>query len=262
MADTKISALTGASAAAGANELPINEAGTSKKLTVTQIQTFVNNAPVFAAGTASAGTWPVHTSGTLLTAAVAGTIETDTTNFYLTTEASNRGIVPIEYFIRANTTRTFTSNTTQQSIFTTPTNGALTLPVGVYEFNALVGMTAMSATSGNAKFSLIGAGTATLTQVLWTGTGIDIGADGGAGGAAVSGIWSENTTQTATNLVGASIGTGAIFLLQGTFNVSVTGTVIPSFALTTAATAVVEIGSYFKCKRFGAQAVTSVGNWG
>ncbi len=37
MPDTKISALTAATAAAGANELAINEAGTSKKLTVTQL---------------------------------------------------------------------------------------------------------------------------------------------------------------------------------------------------------------------------------
>lgn len=39
MADTKISALTAAAAAAGANELAINEAGTSKKLTVAQLLT-------------------------------------------------------------------------------------------------------------------------------------------------------------------------------------------------------------------------------
>lgn len=37
MADTKISALTAASAAAGSNEFPINEAGTTKKVTLTQI---------------------------------------------------------------------------------------------------------------------------------------------------------------------------------------------------------------------------------
>src|SRR3990167_906474 len=41
MADTKISALTAASAAAGANEIAINEAGTSKKATVTQIEAFL-----------------------------------------------------------------------------------------------------------------------------------------------------------------------------------------------------------------------------
>jgi len=41
MADTKISALTAASVAAGANELAINEAGTSKKLTLTQIEAYL-----------------------------------------------------------------------------------------------------------------------------------------------------------------------------------------------------------------------------
>jgi hypothetical protein len=50
VADTKISALTAASAAAGANELPINEAGTSKKLTVTQIQTFIGAQTVVNGG--------------------------------------------------------------------------------------------------------------------------------------------------------------------------------------------------------------------
>jgi hypothetical protein len=41
MADTKISGLPAASAAAAANELVINEAGTSKKLTVAQLQEFL-----------------------------------------------------------------------------------------------------------------------------------------------------------------------------------------------------------------------------
>lgn len=41
MADTKVSALTAASAAAAANELHINEAGTDKKLTVAQIAAYL-----------------------------------------------------------------------------------------------------------------------------------------------------------------------------------------------------------------------------
>lgn len=44
MADTKISGLTAASAAAGANEFPINEAGTTKKVTGTQIAAMVQAA--------------------------------------------------------------------------------------------------------------------------------------------------------------------------------------------------------------------------
>ena len=41
MADTKISALTAATTGAGANEFAINEAGTTKKLTLTQIVTYL-----------------------------------------------------------------------------------------------------------------------------------------------------------------------------------------------------------------------------
>lgn len=41
MADSKISQLTAAAAVAGTNEFEINEAGTSKKATASQISTFV-----------------------------------------------------------------------------------------------------------------------------------------------------------------------------------------------------------------------------
>lgn len=41
MADTKISALTGVTTADGANEFAVNEAGTSKKVSLTQIETYL-----------------------------------------------------------------------------------------------------------------------------------------------------------------------------------------------------------------------------
>ncbi len=44
MADTKISALSAAASVAGANEFAINEAGTSKKVTATQIAAFTSPA--------------------------------------------------------------------------------------------------------------------------------------------------------------------------------------------------------------------------
>jgi hypothetical protein len=58
VADTKISALTAASAAAGTNELAINEAGTSKKLTVAQIQAFMlgTATPLIESGSGTPGT--------------------------------------------------------------------------------------------------------------------------------------------------------------------------------------------------------------
>lgn len=56
MADTAISALTAAAAALGAMELPVNDAGTTKKLTVDQIETYIENlAGVKFLGSASLG---------------------------------------------------------------------------------------------------------------------------------------------------------------------------------------------------------------
>jgi hypothetical protein len=46
MADTKISALPAATAAAAANEFAINEAGTSKKLTAAQLRTYMGNTVI------------------------------------------------------------------------------------------------------------------------------------------------------------------------------------------------------------------------
>lgn len=43
MADTAISALAAAAAALGAMELPVNDAGTTKKLTVDQVETYIEN---------------------------------------------------------------------------------------------------------------------------------------------------------------------------------------------------------------------------
>lgn len=41
MADVKISALPAAASALGADEIPVNEAGTTKKVTITQIKTLL-----------------------------------------------------------------------------------------------------------------------------------------------------------------------------------------------------------------------------
>ena len=66
MADTKISALTAATAAAAANELAINEAGASKKLTAAQLRTFagpkfISSGAAPAAGAVNAEAPPAET---------------------------------------------------------------------------------------------------------------------------------------------------------------------------------------------------------
>ena len=198
-------------------------------------------------------------AGTNLTTAEDGAIEMDADCFYGCTDAGNRGIIPVQHMIRSNATRTFTSNTNQQAIWDNPTNGTLTLETGAYLFEGLIAMTAMSASSGNGKFSLIGAGTATLGDIYWHAFGHDLAAESVAAGA--GGGWHVIATQTAANITSAGAATAVSFLVKGTFTVTVAGTIIPSFAQTTAAAAVVSIGSYFQCNRIGSASVVSVGQW-
>lgn len=267
MASTKISALTAIDALASGDKLPVADASdltATKSATMTQVNTFVNTSPTFT-GTVTLPTGngtdvPLSfPAGTLKATPADGDIEMDGDALYACTDAGNRGVIPVEYIIRADATRTFTSNTNQQAIFTTPANGTLTLETGTYLFEGLIAMTSMSGTSGNGKFSIIGAGTATLGAILWRATGQDVAAEGTAG--AQGGGWHVIATQTAANVVTAATGTALCFSVEGTFEVTGAGTIIPSFAQTTAAAAVVSIGSYMKFRRIGSTSMTSVGQW-
>lgn len=253
MANTKISALTAATAGADADEFAINEAGTSKKITLAQIKTHP-----FPAGSASAGTWPKLTAGTLLTTPEVGALELDANAFYMTTDAGNRGVVPVRQIIRADATRTFTSNTSAQNIFTNPTNGRLTLETGTYLMTALLAFTSMSATSGNLRFDMLGGGSATLADILMHTFGQDVAAN--AAPSAVGGQWTATKINT-TNAVTAATGTGLILHVNATFEVSVAGTIQPQITLTTANAAVLSIGSYLMVERIGSTSLVSVGQW-
>jgi hypothetical protein len=193
--------------------------------------------------------------GTLETTPEDGAIEMDGDCFYGCTDAGNRGVINVEHFICLSSTYTLTSNANVQKLFNTPTNGALTLETGTYFFESLISLSSMSATSGNAAFSL--AGTATLGSILMSAEGVD-GATGAA--AATSGSMAV-TAATPASAVTAGTGTGLQLIVRGTFRVTVAGTVIPSIQLVTAAAAVVAVGSYFRCRRIGSATVTSVGQW-
>lgn len=258
MADTKVSALTAVATPAGTDEFPVNQSGTSKKETLAQIKTFVNTAPSFAAGSATAGSWPVLASGTLLTTAEAGAIERDNNVFYLTTDAGNRGVAPAIHFIRQAASRTLTSATGDQKLFNSVTNGRLTLETGTYKFECFFGLTGMSATSGNAYFDILGGGTATLADILYIATGRDNASD--AAGGTITGSINTNA-QSSAALVTAGTATAMQALIRGTFEVTAAGTIIPSVGLLTAAAATVIAGTYFQCYRIGAAGVVSVGQW-
>ncbi len=150
-----------------------------------------------------------------------------------------------------------TSQTGAQRLFNWSANGALTLPTGIYQLDALLMLTGMSATSGNGQFSLA-AGTATLARILYQSTGMDANAVTTAAG--ITGAITQQRAIGGVPTVSASTGTQMMARLHGMFDVTVEGTIIPSIALTTAAAAVVQQGSYFVCTRMAPTGTATFGD--
>lgn len=259
MADTKISDLAAASALVGTEEIPLSDGtATTKAATAAQLKTFINTANQFAAGSASANSWPKFSAGTLLSTPEAGAVELDSNAFYLTTDAGNRGVLPVLNVIRADSTRSLANATGDQAVFNSPSNGRLTLETGTYLFEALIAITGMSSTSGNAYFDLMGGGSATLGTILYGTYGRDNALDGAGG--AIGGTLSTSA-QTNAAAVTAGTATAMWMLVKGTFEVTGAGTIQPSIGLTNASAATVAAGSYFMCNRIGSTSLVSVGQW-
>jgi hypothetical protein len=79
VADTKVSALPAVSVAASTNELPVNEAGTSKKVTVAQLGAIIPTLGVFDPGsfTVAAGGWASLPEALILTGSEQATFAGD-----------------------------------------------------------------------------------------------------------------------------------------------------------------------------------------
>ena len=217
----------------------------------------------------SAGTATVapldFTAGTNLTTPTSGSQEYDGSVFYGTPVASNRGVSPTEHFVARTGTKTMTSNTSLQAVFSGGTggltNGALTVPaLTSYFFECSLNLSAMSGTSGNLGFSIVGAGTATFTSAAWHSFGFDATTQTTASATGYGGIWSSSQAQTG-NIVLAATGTACSVFIKGIFRINGTGTIIPSVQLTTAATAIIGVDTWFKCYPVGTNTVVSVGNW-
>jgi len=143
---------------------------------------------------------------------------------------------------------TLTSTTSAQKLFNASTNGAVQLATGFYLFDAVIGITGLSATSGNGQFQILGGGTAVLGAVLYHVVGVD---GSSATAATQTGSWSV-ASSSAASAVTAGTGTALMFNVRGSFEVTTSGTIIPSIALVTAAAGSVVVGSYFRARRIGA----------
>lgn len=170
----------------------------------------------------------------------------------------NGGLLTGAYWCHLTADYTLTSTTSAQKAFNTTTNGALTLETGVYEFDALLYLTTMSATSGNYAFNMLGAGTAVTDRWLHQSIGIDNTSP--LTTTAYSGSGSVTSTSNAS-AVTAGTGTGALARHTGMFRVTTAGTVIPSVALVTAAAAVMKSGSFIKVRKIGDSGDTNIGGW-
>ena len=252
MADTVISALSAASALDGTELYPASQGGNSRKVTGAQIQTLMR-----AAGSATAGTWPILGSGTVLTAPVAGAEEYDGTVRYFTPAASSRAVDLCEYYMVLASPYTLGNNTNTQAAFNSTAGGTLTLPAGVYFFEAMLSLSSMATGSNNAGFDIKGGGNATLTNVLYMVEGIDGATATAATQTGCCSIQSASAAAMVSTVSNATMQAA----IRGTFNVSGAGTIIPSIKLASAAAAVVATGSYFRCRCMGGTAVTCCGNW-
>lgn len=234
----------------------------SNKLSVFSATTSAELAGVISDETGSGslvfGTTPTLSTPLLANATTntAGGLGYDGTIFYSTTNTNNPGLSPSVYYIRQDSAYTLTNAATIQQLFNGSTNGRITLPVGTYRFNALFRLTSMDATAGNAMFTI--AGSATTGTFLFSNWGYDAAPTTGPGnfngGFAVA-------SATAVSMHTVSVATQMATNITGTFEVTVSGTVIPSITLLNAAAAVVSAGSYFECWSIGGTSAAYVGAW-
>lgn len=176
-----------------------------------------------------------------------------------TNSGANPVSVPLVNYIYQNANYTLANVATEQKIFDQTTNGTLTLPTGFYHFKAFLIVTSMSATSGNAAFDPVGAGTAVCSDFAYDSYGLDNNTQPNAV-LAISGVGSV-TQQSGANIVLGGTGTGMRVTIQGVFRVDTAGTIIPSLTLVTAAAAIVNAGSHFIIEKIGEVGENSVGAW-
>lgn len=204
----------------------------------------------------SAGTTTVQpmllNAGTNLTTPVAGSVEYDGVVAYLTPTANARGVWLTEQFILQTANYTLTSQTAAQQLFNASATGAVTLPLGTFEFECQFNLSSMSASSGSFGFAL--GGSATISQ-YWTANATKT-----AFATPTAATISYNTGANAA-IATANTTTTGFAVIQGYITVAGSGTVVPQVSLGVAATALVGPGSFFRIRPLGTNAVSRVGNW-
>jgi len=194
----------------------------------------------------------------VLTTAEDGAIEMDADCFYGCTDAGNRGVIPVQHYIRCHSDQGAYGASATHVVFSTPANGKITLETGVYKFEGMFQMTTMASASGNSKLDILGAGTATTAVWMWMSTALD---NSSPSGPITNQTCFMTTSGTPTSMATASAATTLQARITGTVEVTVAGTIIPTWTQVTSDSAVLKAGSYMMFQRIGATTMTSVGQW-
>lgn len=163
----------------------------------------------------------------------------------------------IDQYVVQKNAYTLTSQIEPQKLFNASTNGAITLPVGTYQFECGFSLSSMSNATGSFGFGF--GGTATFTQ-QWTSFATKAAS---LSSAATTQSTHNTTADTSIVIASSSTPTGQA-LIKGILSVTVSGTVIPQVSLTVAAAAIVGAGSYFKITNYNPISSATnllVGNW-
>lgn len=170
------------------------------------------------------------------------------------------------YWTMSTSDYNLTSTTALQKLFNTSTNGAVELTRGTWEYVVRFAIKTMSATSGNARFDIVGAGTATLDAFYESYSYITAQDNSVALNQSTLGTQSGYVffkTGTTSNIAAAAVNTGLATEIRGMLRVATSGTLIPSVGLTTAvSTAEVMTGSHAIFRSMSTRDdTTKVGTW-
>jgi hypothetical protein len=258
LADTRISALTAASALTGSEKIPLSDGtATTKAGTATQIKDFVTTAPVFAAGTGTAGTHPALTSGTLLSAAAAGAVEFVNPVLHFTGDTDGgRRQVDTSHICFINSDVTGANSASAQVIFAAANDRMTVKAATTYLFELFLDVT--NGTTTCTKGLDFSGGTATFTAIRYWATSQHVAIN--TTGTAQSSVHTDTTAAT----VVLATGTTAWYIYaRGSFVVNASGTFVPQFKYSADPTGTVLIkrGTYIKLTPIGGANDIATGSW-
>ena len=208
------------------------------------------------------------TAGDMLSTPAAGAFEYDGVSFYATATANQRSLIPGTQFIMTPglTPYTLSQSTSAQKIFSSPTNGAVTLDGSTtYMFDALYIINNTAAPSLAHSVSLSFALGGSITSISYTADVTTSSSAPTAGATTITRTFSSAVSATQITPSGTTTNSEFIVVkLQGVVRTNAAGTFTPQIRYNTNApggTSTVQGNSYFRLIPVGTSSVISVGNW-